>query len=75
MSVCQQPPERVAYRTLRGQIRTADVVETKLITEHCRLKRLCRVEAGNVGRWLEPEEIVVAMDPDRRRDAAAKEDD
>jgi hypothetical protein len=68
MSAAQQPPERVAYETLRGTIETADVVETKLIIEHCRLKRLYRVETGDAGRWLEREEIV-ATDPDRRRDA------
>jgi len=62
----QQPPERVAYETLRGTVETRDVVAARLTIENCQPTQLLKVKAGDAGRWLHREEVI-ATDPDLQR--------
>jgi hypothetical protein len=68
----QQPPERVAYETLRGTIETRAVVDERLHIENCQPKQLLKVEAGDAGRWLHREEVI-ATDPELQLEDSTRE--
>lgn len=59
-----EPPERVAYETLRGDIDTGPVVGEDYDTRDCRPIQLLQVQVSDRNtRWFERDEVVAVEEP------------